>query len=131
MALLPFKMSLPVIHIWKKAPFIRFLIPLIAGIILQWHLNISPGFLWPLFIVSSFITLAFFVLPFFERYKLSAINGFSITLIFIAIGGLLSWYKNIEHSKNWFGNNYNNETAVLVTLQEHPVEKTKSFKANA
>src|SRR5688572_3626089 len=124
-------MSLPVIHAWKKAPFIRFLLPLIAGIVLQWNLQISPGVLWILLFVSSITTITFFLIPFFERYKLSAVSGLAITLLFIALGGLLSWYKNIQHDKNWFGKKYKNENALIVTLIENPVEKTKSYKANA
>ncbi|HEY5969062.1 MAG TPA: ComEC/Rec2 family competence protein [Chitinophagaceae bacterium] len=124
-------MSLPVIHAWKKAPFIRFLLPLIAGIVLQWNLQISPGVLWILLFVSSITTITFFLIPFFERYKLSAVSGLAITLLFIALGGLLSWYKNIQHDKNWFGKKYKNENALIVTLIENPVEKTKSYKGNA
>ena len=47
------------------------------------------------------------------------------------MGGLLSWYKNIQHDKNWFGKKYKNENALIVTLIENPVEKTRSYKANA
>src|SRR6187401_89220 len=124
-------MSLPVIHIWKKAPFIRFLLPLIAGIVLQWNLQIQPGVLWILLCISSITTITFFLIPFFERYKLSALSGLAVILLFIALGGLLSWYKNIQHDKSWFGKKYKNENALIVTLIENPVEKTRSYKANA
>jgi len=124
-------MSLPVIHVWKKAPFIRFLLPLIAGIVLQWHLQISPGVLWLLLCISSITTITFFLIPFFKRYKLSALSGIAAIILFIAMGGLLSWYKNIQHDKNWFGKKYKNENALIVTLIENPVEKTRSYKANA
>jgi len=124
-------MSLPVIHIWKKAPFIRFLLPLIAGIILQWHFQIQPGVLWITLCTSAIITVTFFFIPFFERYKLSALSGMAVTVLFIALGGLLSWYKNIQYDQGWFGKNYDNESSLVVTLLEDPVEKTKSYKANA
>ena len=124
-------MSLPVIHVWKKAPFIRFLLPLIVGIVLQWNLQIPPGILWIVLVISSITTITFFLIPFFERYKLSALSGLAVTLLFIALGGLLSWYKNIQHDKNWFGKKYKYENALIVTLIENPVEKTKSYKANA
>ncbi|HKC35897.1 MAG TPA: ComEC/Rec2 family competence protein, partial [Chitinophagaceae bacterium] len=124
-------MSLPAIHIWKKAPFVRFLPPLIAGIVLQWHLQIQPVILWILLCISLIIITTFFFIPFFERYKLSIINGFAVTALFIALGGLLSWYKNIQHDEHWFGKNYNNENNLVVTLLENPVEKTKSLKATA
>src|SRR4029078_13437888 len=124
-------MSLPVIHVWKKAPFIRFLLPLIAGIVLQWDLQIPPEFLWPILLISSITTITFFLIPFFERYKRSTLSGIAVIILFIALGGLLSWYKNIQHDKNWFCKGYKNENTLIVTLIENPVEKTKSFKANA
>lgn len=124
-------MPLPVIPVWKKAPFIRFLVPLILGILLQWHLQIQLCILWILFFLSLTITLCFFFIPFFSRYKLSGVNGLSIAGMFLAIGSLLSWYKNIQHDKDWFGSKYENGNALIVTLTENPVEKTKSFKANA
>jgi competence protein ComEC len=124
-------MSLPLIHIWKKAPFIRFLLPLIAGIILQWHFQIQPEVLWITLCMSFITTVTFFFIPFFERYKLSALSGIAATVLFIALGGLLSWYKNIQHDQDWFGKNYNTESSLVVRLLEDPVEKTKSYKANA
>ena len=68
---------------------------------------------------------------FFNRYKLSVVGGLAVTVLFLALGGLLSWYKNIQHDKEWFGKKYNNESSLVVTLLENPVEKTKSYKANA
>jgi len=124
-------MSLPVIHIWKKAPFIRFLLPLIAGIILQWTFQIQPGVLWITLSMSALITVTFFFIPYFERYKLSALSGMAVTALFISVGGSLAWYKNIKHDQDWFGKNYDNESSLVVTLLEDPVEKTKSYKANA
>src|SRR5688572_29043760 len=124
-------MTSPVIHIWKKAPFIRFLIPLIAGILLQWHLKIEPGVFRILLWVSFTVTITFFFIPFFERYKLSSLNGLSASLLFTAVGGLLAWYENVQNNKDWFGRKYNSQSTLIVTLTGHPVEKTKSYKANA
>lgn len=59
------------------------------------------------------------------------INGIAVSVIFISLGGLLSWYKNIQHDDNWFGRNYSGKDVLVVTLLEDPVEKTKSVKANA
>ena len=75
--------------------------------------------------------LSFFFLPVFKRYRLSGVNGVSIAGMFLAIGGLLSWYKDIRQDKDWFGRKYENGNALIVTLKEDLVEKTKSFKANA
>jgi hypothetical protein len=75
--------------------------------------------------ISAIATIWFFFISFFERYKLSVLSGLAITVLFIALGGLLSWYKNIQHDKNWFGKRHKNENALIVTLIENPVEKTR------
>jgi competence protein ComEC len=124
-------MSAPVIHIWKNAPFIRFLIPLMTGIVLQWHLQFTFIILWIVCGTALTVLFSFFLLPFFQRYALSGLNGLAIAVLFISIGGLLAWYKDIRHDNNWFGSHYKNKLALVLTLQENPVEKTKSYKANA
>jgi competence protein ComEC len=126
-----FIVPLPAIYIWKKAPFLRLLLPLIAGIILQWHLQMQLKLLWLILAASAFIVAVFFLIPFFERYRLSFLNGISIALLFISLGALLAWHKDIRHQENWLGNKYNPGDGLLVTLLEPPVEKTKSIKANA
>jgi len=98
---------------------------------LQLHLRVPPGILWILLFAAAITAIAFFFIPYFERYKLSVLNGLSVSALFIAVGGLLSWYKNIQHDDNWFGRKYNSESSLVVTLLEHPVKKTKSYKTNA
>jgi len=124
-------MSMPVIHIWLKAPFIRLLLPLMAGIILQWHLPVSPAILWFVLAISIVVLISIFYISFFERYKVAFINGLAVSIIFISLGALLVWYKNIQHDEKWFGKTYKPDDALVITLQENVVEKTKSFKANA
>ena len=124
-------MALPVIHIWKKAPAIRMLIPFMAGIILQWHFQFDLNILLQVIGFSLLVSVAFFFFPFFKKFKLSAISGLSIIFLFASLGAFLAWKKDIRHEKNWFGNHYKNETSLIVSLLEPPVEKTKSFKANA
>ena len=124
-------MPLPVIHIWKKAPFLRLLFPFMAGIILQWNLQTDIKILWVILGISLVVVLSFFLLPFFEKYKLSVVGGLAIIALFISVGGLLAWYKNIKHDEKWFGENYTANDALILTLLENPVEKTKSYKANA
>lgn len=87
--------------------------------------------LWLILAASAFIVAVFFLIPFFERYRLSFFSGISVAILFISLGALLVWYKDIRHHENWLGNTYNPGDGLLVTLQEPSVEKTKSVKANA
>lgn len=126
-----FTMLLPVVHIWKRAPFLRLLIPLMAGIVLQWHLQINVKVLWISLVISLILVAAFFFISFFERYKHTATSGTAIAFLFASLGALLVWQKDIRNNPDWFGINYTNEAALVVTLREPPVEKNKSYKANA
>jgi len=116
---------------WKKAPFFRLLIALIAGIIVQWQAQINLTTLWPVLITCLLIIISFFFIPFFARYKLTWINGIVICILFFSLGALLAWYKDIRHNDRWFGKLYKENAALIVTLNEPTVEKTKSIKANA
>ena len=119
------------INIWRKAPFIRFLIPLIAGIILQWYLQINVVLWWYLISICIALIIIFFFIPFFHRFKLLVFNGIIISILFIAAGALLTWHKNIYNNRQWLGNFYKEKDVLQVTLDEPLIEKTKSFKANA
>ncbi len=119
------------VHFWKKAPFIRLLISMIAGIVVQWHLQISKTVWWTMLVIGIITVLCFFFIPFFNRYRLNFLNGIAVSILFVSTGALLTWYQDIRHDKNWLGNYYKKEYSLVVTLDEPPVEKTKSVKANA
>ena len=122
---------MPPMHIWKKAPAIRILIPFMLGILLQWLLQFETTILLLFFSTSLLLIALFFFIPFFEKFKLAAVNGISIALLFATLGALLTWQKDIRHDKSWFGKNYTEGSSLLVTILEPPVEKAKSYKANA
>ncbi len=119
------------VPIWKRAPFSRLLLPLIIGIILEWYMPIAPILLWSGLIFSLLVIVVFFFVPFFERFKLSIVNGFSISLLFIAIGALLVHQNNITKNSNWFGHKNNKYDMVRVKLLEPLIEKPNSYKAEA
>lgn len=124
-------MAATIIPVWKKAPFIRVLLPLIAGIIVQWNFQWPLKILWSLFAVSAIVLFASFFLSNYQRFKWPIINGIAITAIFISLGCLLTWYKDIRHDPDWYGHNYKTGELVKAVLQESPVEKTNSLKAVA
>jgi competence protein ComEC len=117
-------------HLWHYAPFLRFLLPLIAGIILQWYLSFS---LFPLVTLCS-VCLAFILvyslLPDKRKFQLSFLNGIIIHLLLAGIGCCIVWLKDIRHSKDWIGYKYTSDHLV-VRLLEPLVEKQNSYKALA
>lgn len=119
------------VHVWKKAPFIRLLAGLISGILLQWYITIDLLLLKIIFFTSISCTACFFFIPFFNRYRLTILNGIAIHLLFISIGGWLIWQEDIRRHKNWFDHNYTGKESIIATLQEPLSEKERSYKANA
>ena len=124
-------MTFYAIPFWKKSPFLRLLLPLMAGIILQWYQQLPVGFWWYVLALSFFASILYFFIPFFKRFRLSPLSGIFVSILFLALGALLIWYQDIRHNENWFGNNYRSKDGLIVTLDEPLVEKNKSFKANA
>ena len=100
-------MRLTWIPIWKRAPFLRLLLPLILGISLQFYFQFE--FLQIIFAEFSFVVavILFQFLPFSLRFKLQALLGHLINLVIIVLGLLLTYHNDIRHQQNWFGNFYN------------------------
>ncbi len=117
--------------ILKKAPFIRLLLPLIAGIILQWRLQLPVIWSTVLLIIAGIFTIALFALPLFKKFQLGWLTGFTVSISFAALGSLLAWMQDIRNHQNWLGNYYQPAQALIVTLQEDPIQKKKSYKALA
>src|SRR5574338_280082 len=119
------------IPIWNKSPFLRLLLPLVAGIVLQWYQQFPVRFWWYVLALSLITFILFFFIPFFNRFKLSLLSGIFVSTLFLFLGALLTWRQDIRHNEKWFGNSYQATNGLMVTLDEPLVEKNKSFKANA
>lgn len=118
-------------NFWKKTPFLKLLLPFIAGIIIQWHLQVNISFWFIALGVSFVAVILFFTLPYFSRFRLGIINGLLISSLFLSTGAILAYKNDLRNNPDWLGNHYREKTGLLVTLEEPLIEKTKSFKANA
>ncbi len=118
-------------NFWKKSPFVKLLLAMMAGIMVQWRFQFGINTWWVILFIAFTILLSFFVIPFFNRYRFAFINGIVTSIIFFSIGAMLAWQKDIRNNKQWLGNFYKEQDGLIVTVDEPPVEKTKSIKANA
>ncbi|MBO9683772.1 MAG: ComEC/Rec2 family competence protein [Flavisolibacter sp.] len=124
-------MPLPTAYFWSKAPFVRLLIALVAGIVLQWQLQFSIEFLRTTLAITLAIVITYFFIPVKWKYQFGYINGIVINLVMALSGGTLVWANDVRNNNNWIGNHYSDSSYVFVTIEEPLVEKTKSFKALA
>ncbi|HRO48499.1 ComEC/Rec2 family competence protein, partial [Agriterribacter sp.] len=124
-------MLLPVVPIWKQAPFIRLLIPLVLGIMLQWYLPLSVK---GTCIIACIALVLFLLAQCLHGYLLFLhkwIYGFALMMMILLFGITITHFKNITHLQSWFGHLYNDSTVVVAVLSEPLIEKNKSYKANA
>lgn len=115
----------------KQIPVIRFLVPLIIGILLQYHLQIQLYLFACVAIISIVLVVVFSFLSSAQQLLYSYLKGILVFILFLGIGGCLSYTKNIEHRKYWVGNYFTENTPAIVTLQENIIEKEKNFKVLA
>ncbi len=119
------------IFLWKKAPFLRLLIPVITGIILQFYFKIpiNVTIVSAIILLSTFILFAF--LPEAIHFRFKIIQGILISLFLIAFGSLVTWHKDTRNQPNYYENYIDSGSFIVATINEPPVEKAKSFKALA
>ena len=118
-------------YFWSKAPFVRLLIALIAGIIIQWRIQFAFEFLATGFAITFLLILIYFFIPLKSKYRFSYFNGIAINFMIAVFGGSLVWMHDIRNDDKWIGHSYSDSSYVIVTIEEPLTEKTNSFKAQA
>lgn len=124
-------MAVVVVPGWKRAPFLRILLALSAGILLQWYLRPPGSGLWVLFLISfcAGIGGSFMPLPF--RYRYAGATGMALTILFMSAGALLTRYRDLRNDPHSLYRNYTASPALVALLEEAPAEKARSLKALA
>ena len=117
------------IPVWKTAPFIRLLLPFIAGIIMQWYLQFSLAATIIAVICFKIAFLLFRFFPLSLRFKWKVLQGFILNALLLSIGAWVTWQKDIRNSTGWYGNHYHNSDYLVVRIDEPLTEKARSFKA--
>src|SRR5690349_180600 len=88
---------------WKKMPFVKLLIPLAAGIMIQWYLPLALSVWLVILAASSSLFILFFFLPLHHLYRMVTVNGLIAVIMFIACGAMLAFHHDIRNNNLWFG----------------------------
>lgn len=115
----------------NKAPFLKLLIPLIAGIAIQSIFNFQISTAITLAGIAVLFFIAFSFLPEYKRLKFSWLKSIAIFALTFSLGMFLFVVKDIRQNKNWFGHFYKQNDVITAVLTENPVEKENSYKAEA
>jgi len=119
------------IKVWKTSPFLRLLLPLIAGIVVEKYLPLGSIFLIPVFCLSVLLIVLcnFFSFPGF--FGLDWMAGVAIQFAIFSFGRMVMYVhqdKTLEES-SCFSKNRSN--LLLLRLLSDPVPRQKSWKAVA
>ncbi|HEY8389105.1 MAG TPA: ComEC/Rec2 family competence protein [Parasegetibacter sp.] len=115
----------------KKTPFLRLLIPLIAGIKLQSLINLDA---WIPIVLAGTACTILLILNFLKQswlYVSGWTGGLAIHLLMAALGIWLMQLQNHHKRANHLLNLYQQDDWVVIMLEEDLIEKPKSYKATA
>lgn len=126
-----FESTMFVVMVWKRVPFLRILLPLLAGISLQLFLSMLPICLWLLAGISITGILLFRFLPLQWRFAMAWIPGILICMLLGSCGGLLLYKADIRHQQGFFGHTVTDSSLLLLRINEPLEEKARTFKTTA
>jgi competence protein ComEC len=115
------------IPIWKSAPSVRLLPPLVAGILVQWYFQFSATLLLLLALVALLLLAACWLSQWRKRVHF----GWASFLFMAILGAVLVWIRTPQNQPRFIGHHYKPGATLVATLQEPLSAKAKTYKAEA
>ena len=114
---------------WKKMPFIRLLLPLVAGIICEHYFSLSKFSIFNLFLLPALLLFCLSFAGIWRQFKFHSLKGVLFSTLIFSFGLLLRFQNDIENDPYWFLKFSCRDDIFLATIDEYPVEKQNSFRA--
>jgi competence protein ComEC len=116
---------------WKEAPFIRLIVPFLAGIVMQWYGHTSAFTGWVLLMGSCISLFVFSFSGSSVRFSFQWINGCSIHGIIVAVGMLITYHTDIRYHSKWASKYYSVGNTIIASIEEPLSEKKRSYRTLA
>lgn len=114
---------------WHHIPFVRYLIPLITGVLIALHWDQPHAWCYPLFFA---ITLAYFLLGFFTGWKVhfrwQILFGVALQCMLIVGGLALTQYKTTYWRSDYFMQGADSNSVFTCRLIKPPTIGARSIK---
>ncbi len=116
---------------WKRHPFFRLLMALVAGILIQdiFHLPLLVGGLLGIAAICFFLFYRF--LPVTKKFRYKGAIGIAVHILVLSTGMISLFLHEWQNRPGWLGNHYHPGDTLVAVLQEPLIEKRRSFKALA
>lgn len=116
---------------WRAFPFVRLVIPFVAGIIVQWYGHVPGVAAWTMLTASFMGLFIFSLFRLSQQYRLQWLNGLWLHTLLAAAGMLVTWHKDIRHHSDWISKLYSEGNTIVATIEEPLQEKPHAYKALA
>ncbi|WP_212000584.1 ComEC/Rec2 family competence protein [Chitinophaga sp. HK235] len=113
---------------WKRAPFLRLTVPLLAGIFIQLNLQLSALSLYILILTAFGVVWGLSRLPLAYRYRYSWAGGLLIFIMILCSGALLLVCADIRGQDGYFSAPENEGNFLLAKVEEPLQEKVRTRK---
>jgi len=117
--------------IWKQAPIFRLLLPLIAGITLEYFYPVKPVFLISLFSLSLVLFIFCCTIRFSHFFGVEWIPGLAIQVVFFSFGRILMFIHQDIPVEQTSCFSKTHPDILLLQLSTDPVKKQNSYKSVA
>ncbi len=115
-------------QIWKEAPFIRLLVPLLAGILLQFFFPITKSLNGLILICCALALILSLFVPLDSLFGWSWMVGLAVNATFLVLGRLLIVCHGDTPVSGYFQNQIPGKYSLIAGLDADPVRKSGSFK---
>jgi len=119
------------IPFWKKAPFFRLLLPLMAGILTEYYVPL------PIYVLSILISCGSLLwylqrsLSSFRRFRHRFLTGIPVQTIFFCLGVACAMCHELRFETRHFSKYVKEENILLLRLEEPPVVRAKTYRTIA
>ncbi|WP_160714583.1 ComEC/Rec2 family competence protein [Chitinophaga solisilvae] len=113
---------------WKRVPFVRLIVPLVAGITAQLFIPVSLYWLLLMIVMAAAGLWMFRRLPLQYRYSAGFAPGVLLFVLLYSAGAVRVYTGDIRHRKGYFANVADSSACLLVQIAEPLQEKTRSRK---
>lgn len=115
------------IYIWKRAPFIRLLPPLVVGILYGYYVSFSYEVIG---IIAAILVLSIIV---FERlksdikFRFRHAPGLIFMSLMFLVGAVSLKFNDVKSKELWYGYHLENSIGLELVLKSKPQQKSKTI----
>ncbi|MGJ7031992.1 ComEC/Rec2 family competence protein [Niabella hirudinis] len=114
-----------------RVPFIKLLLPFAGGILLYWYTVVPVALCIGGLSLVGLLILLYRYIPAYRRLQLQWLQGLLVGPLLLCLGILIAASKDVRRHRDWFPHRYIPGAYFRATLSEQPVEKNRSYKAEA